>query len=148
MSLTLAGRAGRGLLPLALILTAGCGDDEDDAASTEGEAVTSETLDGRTFVSTEVTGETLVEGSEIRMTFDGDQLSVNAGCNELGGGYTIEDGTLTAGPFRSTQMACEDALQQQDEWLTALLEGGPTVTLADDVLTISSDTTTVVLDES
>jgi hypothetical protein len=32
--------------------------------------------------------------------------------------------------------------------VAALLEGEPTVTLADDVLTVSSDTTTVTLQES
>lgn len=149
MTPSLAGRASRALLPIALALavTAGCGDD-DDAASTNGEAVTSEALDGRAFVSTEVTGETLVEGTEIGMTFEDGGLSVNAGCNTIFGDYTIENGVLTAGPLGQTQIACEDDLQQQDAWIAALLEAGPAVTLTDDTLTLASDTTTVTLQES
>ena len=149
MSLRFVWRVARALVPVALVVAAGCGDDDDDdAASTDGAAVSSEALDGRSFVSTEVTGETLVEGSDITVTFEGDRLSVNAGCNTINGGYAIEDGTLTAEPLAQTQMACEDDLQQQDQWVIALLEGEPSVSLADDVLTISSDTTTVTLDES
>ena len=149
MRLMLRRRAGRALLPVLLLVAAGCGDDgDDDAASTDGEAATSEALDGRTFVSTEVTGETLVEGSEIRMTFEGSGLSVIAGCNTMGGDYTIEDGTLTAGPLASTQMACEDDLQAQDAWIAALLEAGSTVTLTDDTLTIASGSTTITMEES
>ena len=137
------------LLPIALVLAAGCGDDgDDDAASTDGETVTSEALDGRDFVSTEVTGETLVDGTEISVSFEDGGLSVNAGCNTMGGDYTITDGTLTAGPLASTQMACEDDLQQQDAWIAALLEDGAALTLTGGTLTMASDTTTITLEES
>ena len=77
------------------------------------------------------------------MTFEGDGISANAGCNTMNGTYEVEDGVLDGGAVGQTQMACEDDLQQQDVWVAALLEGEPTVTLVDDTLTITSDSTTV-----
>ena len=105
--------------------------------------MSSDMLDGRTFESTDVSGETLVDGTNVTVSFDGDGISANAGCNTMNGTYEVADGVLTVGPLAQTQMACEDALQQQDVWVATLLEGEPTVTLVDDTLTIASDSTTV-----
>ena len=138
------------VLLLGLLLAAACGDDDDDSStsSTESVDVSSDMLDGRNFESTDVSGETLVDGSTIAVTFDGDGLSANAGCNTMNGTYEVVDGVLTVGPLSQTQMACEDDLQQQDVWIAALLEAEPTVTLADDTLTIASDSTTVTFESS
>ena len=51
-------------------------------------------VDGRTFLSTDVTqdGEErpLVDGTQIRLAFSDGQLSASAGCNTIGGTYSID----------------------------------------------------------
>lgn len=101
-------------------------------------------LDGRTFLSTAIVGRDLVAGSQVRLVFDGDRLGASAGCNQLGGGYSIADGLLAASQMITTEMACDPALMEQDRWLTELL-GGAGVTLADDTLTLERAGVTLTL---
>lgn len=60
-------------------------------------------LDGRSFVSSDITGHELVADSDA--------------------------GLLTAGPFASTMMACEQPLMDQDTWLSDFLTSSPNVAL-------------------
>jgi heat shock protein HslJ len=134
---------------LVLALPAGCGDDGDDGAGgAEGETVDAGTLDGRSFVATGAEGETLVDGSQVTLAFDGDRLSARGGCNTMMGGYSIDDGALVLdGPLAQTKMACEDDLMAQDGWVAALLESRPTVTLAGPDLTLADGGVTLRLTE-
>ena len=144
-----------GLL-IAVVLT-GCGGDDDsgdpsddapdDSAAAEAAAAapTSDDLEGKTFVATEVSGATIVEGTEILVTFEDGAVIVAAGCNTQRGGYAIADGTMTVDPLAATMMACDDALMAQDQLMAELLGAGPTVALDGDELTIASATTTVTL---
>jgi heat shock protein HslJ len=102
-------------------------------------------LEGGTFTSVEVEGWTLVDGTQVELSFDADAIAAYAGCNRMRGGFAVDGDTLTVDTLASTMMACEEPLQRQDEWLTGLLESDPTVALADDVLTLRSDDTTVRL---
>lgn len=79
------------------------------------------------------------------MTFEREQLSARAGCNTLFGGFEIDARTLIADQLAQTQMACDDALQAQDAWLSELLHGRSTIALAGDDLTVSSESVTVRL---
>lgn len=45
-------------------------------------------------------------------------------------------------------MACEDALQAQDEWVATLLGAGPELTLAGDALTLTSGDTSITAVEA
>jgi heat shock protein HslJ len=102
-------------------------------------------LDGRTFLSTEVTGHELIDGTVIQLGFADGSLSANAGCNQLFGGYRLDGDILAADALGQTEMACEDALMEQDTWLSGLLTGSPTVALDADELTLTSaDGATVV----
>ena len=72
------------------------------------------------------------------------QLGVSAGCNSMGGGYTVTDSTLhLAGPMRQTEMACDPALMDQDTWIAGFLDGaamtldGQTLVLAKDGVTLT-----------
>jgi heat shock protein HslJ len=80
-------------------------------------------LDGRTFLSTGATGVTLVEGSQVRLMFTADTISAQAGCNSMGGGYSLTDGVLDLGMLATTEMACEEPLMRQDQWLAGFLDG-------------------------
>jgi len=113
------------LLTLAAVgaaVFAGCGRDED----TDTGGVSASEVAGRFYVATKVTGHTLVPGSTLTLSFDGDgRLSAAAGCNTIAGPYEIASGILRlTGEAATTMMGCEPALHEQDEWLTALLTGG------------------------
>jgi len=139
------------LLPLlaasALALSA-CGSDSSStdtstSASTADSSDDSPDLDGRECVSTGVKGQTLVEGTKIRLEFMDGAISANAGCNSMGGDYVLEGQTLAVGPMFSTEMGCEQALMDQDIWLAEFLTSSPTVALDGDVLTLDGDGTTI-----
>jgi heat shock protein HslJ len=138
------------LLALAGLTLAACGSDDDSSgggSSDSADAPTAEELDGRTFVSTEVTGYDLVEGTEINMIFLADAMSVSGGCNSMNGGFEIGEGVLTAGPFAATMMACEQPLMDQDTWLNEFLSSLPTIELDGETLTLASGETTMTLAE-
>jgi heat shock protein HslJ len=150
---------------LCLGVVTGCGDDDDSAASTAQDTASStpqdtapmevpvpatdagsaSSLDGRQFVVTGVVGHDLVDGSELRITFQDGSLSANAGCNTMNGGYSFDGSTMQLEMLATTEMACPDALMAQDDFLAELLTSGPTVELDDDVLTISSGEVTLTL---
>jgi heat shock protein HslJ len=94
-----------------------------------------------------VDGREPVEGSTIEIGFDAGNVSTQAGCNTLFGGYSVDDGTLTVATMATTQMACEPELMEQDTWLAEFLTSGPTIELDDSTLTLSGDDVTVVLEE-
>lgn len=127
---------------IALVALAACGDD----AST----VTDASPFDRTFLSRTVTedgGERpLVSGTEIRLTFEDDSISVHAGCNHLFGEVrSIDGGTLSVSGMGGTEMGCDPALHEQDRWLAELLEADPDWALDGSTLTISTASTTIVL---
>ena len=127
----------------ALVLAA-CGDDSKESSSDGGSAPAAADLDGRTFLSTAVEGETLVEGSEISLVFTADTLAAVAGSNTMTGGYTITDGKLAAPALAQTLMACDDAAMAQDAWVAALLAGAD-VALDGDTLTLQQGDTKLTL---
>ena len=108
---------------VALVLT-GCGSGGDDLA-------------GGTYTSTSATGHELVPGSTVTLTLADGRISANAGCNTMNGTATWDGDTLeVTGPLASTMMACEDALMQQDQWLSEFLTSSPALELDGDVLTL------------
>ena len=135
-----------------LVLATGCGSgdrvtDPSDGARAAGDAApTAEELDGTTFLSTEVTGHDLVEGTRVRLAFEGDRLSANAGCNHQSATYAIDDGRLQwTGAAMSTEMGCEADLQAQDEWLASLLEEGAAIAGDASEITLTGGAVTLVL---
>lgn len=132
----------------ALVLVAGgCGDDGDGGGNADPGPPTEADLDGRTFVSTESEGFTLVSGTQVTLVFEGGNLSASAGCNSMSGAYDIDDGTLEVDELASTLIGCPGDLQTQDDALRDLLTGGPGVTLDGDVLTLSGQGITLTAHE-
>src|SRR4051812_35131499 len=85
---------------LAALLLAVVGCSKDNADVTTGsnpEGVTVAALDGRTFVSADVTGHSLVPGSQVTVSFENGAVRANAGCNSIGGNYTISHSILNGG---------------------------------------------------
>ena len=127
---------------LLVLLAAACGDDDDGSVDVSADA-----LDGRTFVSDQVDGQTLVAGTEITLTFADEAVVALAGCNTMRGGFAVADGVLEVDAMAQTLMACPDDLQAQDAWLAEFLGSAPVVTLADEVLTLTGGEVTITATE-
>ncbi|MBA2532464.1 MAG: META domain-containing protein [Nocardioidaceae bacterium] len=127
------------LLALTVGVLAGCGGESSAGAGDES------SVDGRTFLSTSVTPRSLVAGTRIRLTFDGDSLGADAGCNSLLGQVRVDGGRLvTDGSIGMTEMGCDQPLMDQDAWLAELLGSGPELRLNGDDLTLRAADGTVV----
>jgi heat shock protein HslJ len=107
-------------------------------------------LAGRQFISRAVidAGEPrpLVPDTRIAIDF-GDDLSANAGCNQLFGDYRIDGNTLIVDNMGQTEMGCQPALMDQDEWLIAFLQSRPTLTLTGSDLSLTSGQVTIILQD-
>jgi heat shock protein HslJ len=140
------------MVALMVMGVAGCGSDDSSEASDEsatsdsGSAVTADDLEGSTYVSTSVTGEELVEGSTINLSFEGPRMQMSAGCNIISAAYEINDGTLAwTGEPAATMMACPDDLTAQDQWLIKFFQDGVTATSDGSTLTLANDDVTIEL---
>ena len=60
----------------------------------------------------------------------------------MSGAYTITDGKLEVGAMMTTEMACEEPLMAQDQWISAFVNGAA-VTLEGDTLTLAKDGVTI-----
>ncbi len=146
-------------LTLIVVLAAAagaCGDSDPPAGDTEppagdaGSPATEADLEGRTLIATGVTEDgterPLVEGTELRIDFsEPGMIGVTAGCNSMGGAYTLEDGTLVAADMASTMMACDQALMDQDAWIADLLAEGVEVGVDGDTVTFTGGATVITL---
>ncbi len=143
-----------------LALFAGCSGDDDNSSSTTTVHSTDasdttvpgtptpeeQELSDRTFVSTEVTGHDLVSGTKVTLTFPNPaELTADAGCNSLGGSFTIEGGALLVSQMQSTLKGCSAELQAQDEWLSQFLQSNPKIGLSGDTLTLTGSDTKMTL---
>lgn len=70
-----------------------------------GDILPPEALAGTNWAIVEIGGEA-VSGELYHLSFTGDQVSGQAGCNRFTGGYRQADGTLTVGGLAMTRMAC------------------------------------------
>jgi heat shock protein HslJ len=108
-------------------------------SSTPVATVDASAVNGKTYLSTAVTGVTLVPGSRIRLSFKDGSLDGGGGCNAMGGPYTIAAGRLTTSQMISTDMGCAAPLMQQDQWLARLLSDSA-ITIAGDEMTLDDGT--------
>ncbi len=119
-------------------MAAGCG---------AGAAV--DPLDGRDFLSTSVTtdGEpfALVDGTRVRLSFADGRLTASAGCNTIGYTYQLDGDTLVVEGGAMTEMGCDPALHDQDEWLSEFLGSRPTVAANGNDLVLTSGGTVMDL---
>lgn len=123
---------------LTLLVLAGCG---DSGGSDAGGTVPD--LDGTSWIGTRATeggaDRPFVAGSTLRVEFSDGSISINAGCNGLGGSYRLSDGgRLSVGTLSGTMMACDQPLMDQDTWLSGTVFASPlTVQVDGDTLTLS-----------
>ena len=94
-------------------------------------------LDGKTYLSTEVEGATLVPGSRVQLTFSKGAVNASAGCNSMSAKYTIAGDRFMTTEMAMTAMGCEAPLMEQDQWLAGLL-GEAKIASAGDTLTLDN----------
>ena len=125
------------MLAAGALIFAACGSDSPSGDSPD--------LEGHEFLSTTVEGHDLVEGTEIHIGFTDGSLGADAGCNSMGGDYTLDGDILDVGPMFATEMGCEQALMDQDTWLAEFLTSSPTASFDSDVLVLERDGTIITM---
>lgn len=84
---------------------------------------------------------TAIDGSppvgEATLSFQGERLSANAGCNRMGGTWRNEGGKLVAGPLMSTKMFCEGKMDQERS-VSELLGSSPDLSVGADRMTLKT----------
>ena len=125
------------LLFAALALTA--------CSSAGGASGTPATIDGHTYLSTGIAGADLVPGTQVRLAFMDGSLSASAGCNIMGGTYSIDGDRLATTQLSMTEMGCDEQRARQDEWLAGFLSSTVTLALDGATLTLTDGTVTLTL---
>ncbi len=123
------------LIASAGLVTSGCGSSEDSVQST----VTPQALDGSTFTATGAQGIELDDEVPLTISFEGNSLAVDAGCNSIGGEYEIEQGEIRGTQLVSTLMGCPAPLDEIETETTGLLSDGAMATLEGDTLTLTGE---------
>jgi heat shock protein HslJ len=99
-------------------------------------------LDGSDFVLVRFTvngvDESLEPGTTLRLSFADGSVGVHAGCNHIGGSYSIRDGRLVVSDMYTTEMGCPGNLHAQDERITEFLASNPRIGVEGDSLTLES----------
>lgn len=133
--------------PLALLLSVtGCG----QPAASGGPASETNPLAGHTFLSTATTTagkphELLADTRvSLRFTDDG-RLLANAGCNKLSGAVKVSDDRIEIDQLAMTEMGCDPPRHQQDEWLSGVLHGNLSWSIAEAELVIKAGDTELTL---
>ncbi len=82
------------------------------------------------------------QGVEASLRIDGDQLTVNTGCNTGGGSVTVDEaaGLLHLDPIVATQKACGEDAMRVERHLFNVLQGSPMFTLDGRSLRIDAGT--------
>ena len=135
------------LAVLLCVSVAGCGGPDgstDDPPATSpgtaspegGSFATSDSLDGRTFVATTGRGVEITEDDALTISFEGDSMSVDAGCNSIGGNYSLDDGEIQAF-LSSTLIGCPPKQAELEVFVSELLRQEAVTTLDGDELTLA-----------
>jgi heat shock protein HslJ len=148
------GRLGLPLLVMTLVACAqapGASPTPSPAPTTPPTGITLAGLPGRQFLSVSVTQGgapfALVPNTRIRLTFDADGSSLggSAGCNIFGGTYVLDGNRILWTGGGMTEMGCDQARFDQDDWLVAFLASGPMFVLDGNNLTLTSGDTVITL---
>ncbi|WP_433165855.1 META domain-containing protein [Kribbella sp. CA-247076] len=137
-----------GLLVVGVALTA-CGNEVPVGGPSAGESPGGSPVGG-SYLSVRVTEDgkdkPLAPGSRLRLDFgDKGGLGFNAGCNQMGGEYTLDGDTVVMDGYGGTEMSCGPAKDAQEKWLGEFLTQRPVMTLRGDVLTLTHGSTTIEL---
>jgi len=89
-------------------------------------------------------GFTPVGGTNVRITFEDGTFGFSAGCNSHGGSYEVQGGRLILSDLSSTNIGCDTARHEQDNWLATFFSSMPSVTVEGSRVTFTGDDATLV----
>jgi heat shock protein HslJ len=119
------------------------------AAPTPTASLSPPALAGRTFLSTAVTDNgvprQLAQDTRIRLQFVDGRLVANAGCNTMGGAYSLAGNVLHVEGLSMTEMGCDPERHAQDDWVAKLLAAGPTLAVDGANLAVEAGDTRITL---
>lgn len=127
---------------LLFISLLACSDKTDDSAEPGLEFV------GMDFQLESAEGYELVaDGARISFP-EGNDFSFSAGCNNLGGTFSVEEDVFTLGEAYSTEMGCDTALMDEDAWFTSFFQSSPILSFDGERLTFTGTEATLVFLDS
>lgn len=104
-------------------------------------------LEDRTWVVQEMnidgTMTASADGVVSYAVFGDGVVTGSAGCNNYNGSYETDGGSMTIGPFASTQMFCDGAMDQEFAYLT-LLDSVDSYKVSGSKLTLSNGDTVLI----
>lgn len=125
---------------------------EPTAVAPEPTAPTSGATDGglagTSWVGTTADPASPADPAKITLSFEDAALSATGGCNRMGGDYSVVDGVLAVGAMFSTEMACDQPLMDQDQWLATLLNGARVTVDGTTLTLVNGDTTLTLADQA
>ena len=128
------------LAAIAVLILGACG------AAIQPSPAPAAGIAGREFWSTGVDGHDLVPDTDVSIRFGQDgSVGASAGCNSMGGTWSLDGTTLNVEISQMTEMGCPDDRFAQDDWLTAFLGSGLTATLEADELVLTGAGVTMTL---
>ena len=80
-------------------------------------------LEGTSWDLFAVRKSTILEGTRFTLSFEGEQVTGNSGCNRYFGSYDIEGNQISFSGIGMTEMAClePEGLMEQEQYLLAFL---------------------------
>lgn len=99
------------------------------------------------FVTEQGKPRALVEGTDVELRFTDDgRLLARAGCNQMQGPVSLDDGKLAVPDLSMTAMGCPSPdLHAQDEWLSKLLRASPSWRMDGTNLVVTGSNAEIVL---
>ncbi len=125
-----------GVLAVALALGGCSSGSRSDDGQTSGSLLGE--LNDREFIAESIKSRSVVPGTEIRVRFRDQGITVLAGCNHLGGTFHLSGTRLKLTEYSSTEMGCDPALHAQDEWIGEFLIAGPSLELEEPRLVMAT----------
>lgn len=129
------------ILLVAPVAACGSSGDESGGASPNapsgagGEPASSAALAGQTFVATEAKGVEITDRVRLKIAFEERRMSVDAGCNRIGGNYSLEEGEIQSF-LSSTLMGCPPRETALEVFASELLRQGAEARISGDTLSL------------
>jgi heat shock protein HslJ len=108
------------------------------AACTSGPTPDMQQLVGTTWHLVSIEGRTPEPNADVQMAFEEERMSGHSGINRFTGGWSLTDGTFSAGPLASTRAAGAPALMDQEHRLLMAIEAADRAVIDGDRLVLRS----------
>lgn len=122
-------------LLLGAVAFSACGQDSDNDSSGSGESLNGEWI--AVSGNTDGVDVVLIDGYDVTLSVDGDEVRGRAACNSYQGTVDLGDGTITVAELMWTEMGCEPAVHETEQAFLGALGDAATYTVSEDTLTLT-----------